>query len=643
MREAKFKTPWLATAALTMIGAFLSTTAFAGINRWTGSGPHDVSVTSLAIDPLNPERVYAGAFREVYRSRNGGLSWTLCLLTSSREETPSRLAIDALSPSSVYAATSEGLFKSTDAGSNWVASPGLSHKLAWSLALDPATPSTVYVGTQDGLLKSTDGGVNWSGRLLAASIFTLLFSREKPPTIFGADFDAPYYPSSPPSMLYKSTDDGKTWSQNNTGIFISPGVLAIDPTSPSILYAGTWYGVYKSGDSGSTWRSSGLQDLGVNAVVVDPLNPSTVYVGTPKGVFRSADAGASWHEFNTGLNDHDYSIFALAIDRTGTRLHAGTYKYGVFDYQIVSGALDLSAGRGNETRVVIGDVDGRVVFRGVDSSGSSTSSPSYGPFSGWYPIALASGPDDLTRVLWKNFDESVALWLLRPEGVQASFRYEVLPGLTASDVAAGAGSDTHVLWTGADGAVVLQTIEASGVVTRSLSVGPYSGWRATAIADGPDGLTRVLWNNDDGRSGLSLVSSDGTLTTARYESAAGWTTLDVAVGSDGLTRILRAHEDGRFALRVADAAGKITTDGAVYPAPEGMTARHIAAGPDGSSRVLFTNPRGDAALGLLSAAGAYQGLVSLTVNFPLAPDLDAHGVRLEHRVLVGATFSFVDE
>ncbi len=576
MREAKFKTPWLATAALTMIGAFLSTTAFAGINRWTGSGPHDVSVTSLAIDPLNPERVYAGAFREVYRSRNGGLSWTLCLLTSSREETPSRLAIDALSPSSVYAATSEGLFKSTDAGSNWVASPGLSHKLAWSLALDPATPSTVYVGTQDGLLKSTDGGVNWSGRLLAASIFTLLFSREKPPTIFGADFDAPYYPSSPPSMLYKSTDDGKTWSQNNTGIFISPGVLAIDPTSPSILYAGTWYGVYKSGDSGSTWRSSGLQDLGVNAVVVDPLNPSTVYVGTPKGVFRSADAGASWHEFNTGLNDHDYSIFALAIDRTGTRLHAGTYKYGVFDYQIVSGALDLSAGRGNETRVV-------------------------------------------------------------------SFRYEVLPGLTASDVAAGAGSDTHVLWTGADGAVVLQTIEASGVVTRSLSVGPYSGWRATAIADGPDGLTRVLWNNDDGRSGLSLVSSDGTLTTARYESAAGWTTLDVAVGSDGLTRILRAHEDGRFALRVADAAGKITTDGAVYPAPEGMTARHIAAGPDGSSRVLFTNPRGDAALGLLSAAGAYQGLVSLTVNFPLAPDLDAHGVRLEHRVLVGATFSFVDE
>ena len=37
MREVKFKTPWLATAALTMIGAFLSTTAFAGINRWTTS------------------------------------------------------------------------------------------------------------------------------------------------------------------------------------------------------------------------------------------------------------------------------------------------------------------------------------------------------------------------------------------------------------------------------------------------------------------------------------------------------------------------------------------------------------------------------------------------------------------------------
>ena len=66
----------------------------------------------------------------------------------------------------------------------------------------------------------------------------------------------------------------------------------------------------------------------VNALAIDPRNPTTLYAGTySRGIFRSTDGGASWREFNRGLTD--FGIAALAIDRTGTRLHAGSLSSGV--------------------------------------------------------------------------------------------------------------------------------------------------------------------------------------------------------------------------------------------------------------------------------------------------------------------------
>ena len=66
--------------------------------------------------------------------------------------------------------------------------------------------------------------------------------------------------------------------------------LAIDPTSPSTLYAGSSRGgVFKSTDGGGSWSAvnSGLThpNLGgrlpvVNALAINPLTPSTVYAGT---------------------------------------------------------------------------------------------------------------------------------------------------------------------------------------------------------------------------------------------------------------------------------------------------------------------------------------------------------------------------
>ena len=108
--------------------------------------------------------------------------------------------------------------------------------------------------------------------------------------------------------------------------------LAIDPQTPSTLYAGTDAGVFQSRDAGATWRavSVGLANTDVQALAIDPQSPSTLYAGTwDRGVFQSRDAGATWRAVNAGLTNTD--VNALAIDpHTPSRLYAGTWGGGVF-------------------------------------------------------------------------------------------------------------------------------------------------------------------------------------------------------------------------------------------------------------------------------------------------------------------------
>ncbi len=64
-----------------------------------------------------------------------------------------------------------------------------------------------------------------------------------------------------------------------------------DPSSPSILYAATPEGIFKSGDGGITWS---MILPGQGSVVLAPSSPSTLYAWTSAGLFRTDDGGAEW-------------------------------------------------------------------------------------------------------------------------------------------------------------------------------------------------------------------------------------------------------------------------------------------------------------------------------------------------------------
>ena len=110
-------------------------------------------------------------------------------------------------------------------------------------------------------------------------------------------------------------------------------VLAINPTTPDILYTGTGNGgVFKSSDGGSHWTeaNTGLTGSQAYALAINPSTPDTLYVAiVSNGVFKTTDGGNNWVRANTGITNT--YVRALAINPiVSDTLYAGTYGGGVF-------------------------------------------------------------------------------------------------------------------------------------------------------------------------------------------------------------------------------------------------------------------------------------------------------------------------
>lgn len=88
--------------------------------------------------------------------------------------------------------------------------------------------------------------------------------------------------------------------------------LAVDPQTPSTIYAGTNAGLFKSTDGAASWSSVGGQPSNFFAVAIDPQTPSTVYGGTGGQVLKSINGAATWQRATSGIPVQIVS--ALAID-----------------------------------------------------------------------------------------------------------------------------------------------------------------------------------------------------------------------------------------------------------------------------------------------------------------------------------------
>jgi hypothetical protein len=98
---------------------------------------------------------------------------------------------------------------------------------------------------------------------------------------------------------------------------------------PPAVWAGTDAGIFKSAGGGA-WTAAGLPGVEIGALAVDPESPSTLWAATlGSGVYRSS-SGVGWHRAGAGLAHPD--VFALAIlPSDPPRLYAGTFGGGVYE------------------------------------------------------------------------------------------------------------------------------------------------------------------------------------------------------------------------------------------------------------------------------------------------------------------------
>ena len=300
-----------------------------GVYRSTDGGSSWTNLTSaftplsLAIDPSNSDVIYAGVYDAVYKTTNGGTTWTKETNGLSTAALIDTIVIDPSNPNTIYAGGGQfaggGVFKSIDGGVNWtqmdsglvVSMGGIPSVLA--LALDPLSTNTLYVGGNTGLQagKTTNGAASWTpltvpfGFVLGIAIHPVNDS-----IVFTAG----------PFLLNKSINGGTTWTSPLSGFTQS---IAIDPNTPSTMYADGSVGtsctplcatqtntVYKSTDTGDTWSVAGaLPSVNVGYVqtgplVIDPGDTSTLYLGGDTGVSKSTDGGVTWTLVmpSTGIN-----------------------------------------------------------------------------------------------------------------------------------------------------------------------------------------------------------------------------------------------------------------------------------------------------------------------------------------------------
>lgn len=169
---------------------------------------------------------------------------------------------------------------------------------------------------------------------------------------------AEYYLALASGGIFKTTNNGTTFEPvfENEAVY-SVGCLAIDPTNPNVIWAGTGEnnnqrsvaygdGVYVSRDGGKSWHNAGLETSEhIGMIAIDPHDGNHLYVaaygplwsaGGERGVYETKDGGATWDQIlyvseHTGFNEIHMDpnqtniLYALAHQR---RRHVFTYLSG---------------------------------------------------------------------------------------------------------------------------------------------------------------------------------------------------------------------------------------------------------------------------------------------------------------------------
>ncbi|MBM2813834.1 MAG: glycosyl hydrolase [Ignavibacteria bacterium] len=304
-----------------------------------------IGISDIAISPTNPNIVYVatgdadGANASppspfsigIVKTVDGGDTWTITNLAYelANGKKIGRILVHPTNPNLVLATTNDGIYKTTNGGNSWTGAVKGINFIDMEFA--PGNPDIVYASTrgwssQSSIYKSENSGDSWA---LIKSIsdcnrIAIAVTPVGPNNIYalGANQSGAFQ-----SFLY-SDDKGKTWNetssssnmvnilgwQDGTGNDANRGqgwydlALAVSPYDEGKIFIGG-INIWMSGDVGSTWKMVAHWTGYYNKPFVHAdhhdlvftSNKEVLFSANDGGLYKSTDQGNSWKDLTDGL------------------------------------------------------------------------------------------------------------------------------------------------------------------------------------------------------------------------------------------------------------------------------------------------------------------------------------------------------
>ncbi len=621
-----------------------------------------LSIGDIAISSSHPDHIWVGTGeannrnsspwgRGVYRSTDGGQTWTLTGLEETRHI--GRVLIHPTNPNIVYVAAvghlfgpneERGVYKTTDGGQSWEKVLYIDEDTgAVDLFMDPTDPDLLYAamyqrrrrafgfiggGPGSGLYKTTDGGRGWvelkDGLPEGTKGAIGLHVSASSPNVIMATVEADS------GGIFRSEDRGESWSKMND---LNPrpmyySYLRIDPNDDQHVFVlGTY--VNESWDGGETFARLDFFPYGTygegvhvdnHALWIDPGDSDHMLLGNDGGFYYSFDGGKRWTIVNNLSIGQFYDV---AFDMSEPYNLYG----GLQDNQSVSGPSATRSVKGILNRHWTMTDFGDGMYQQADPLDPEyvyTSSQGAGIIR-YHPVtrdrkAIRPSPSDTAETYRFHW---TAPFIISPHDPETLY----LGGNKLF-----ATRDRGVTWTESEDLsrqIDPDTLRIMGVVWDSTALsrndGVSSYGQITTLSESPR-RAGLLWiGTDDGSVG---VSTDGGAT---------WSDL-----SDNFSTLPRAMVVSRVeASHARDGRAYVAFDGhwdddyepyLVVTDDFGQSWRSIAAGLDAPVRVVREHPDNPNALfagtdlGVFVSLNAGGSWTRLNNNMPRVPvfDLEIH-------------------
>jgi photosystem II stability/assembly factor-like uncharacterized protein len=267
-----------------------------GGKTWTRTGQGVaglLQVESLAFDPADRRVLYAGTWRQAFRTRDAGSSWSRIAEGMVLDATVYSWDFDRADSKDIWVSTCGWVYRSHDGGDRWTRyQTGFTNRRSHSVRRDPRRPGTVYAATVGGLHRSSDGGATWTRISRETLVVTALEVDARTGRLYvGTEGEGVFY----------SDDAGSTLESGSQGLPESRvSEFAADPNDAERVF---FFRAF-AGDETGVWEAKGRQ---VRKVSLDPLPASAslaalrgpggktvLLVAASSGVRVSRDGGARW-------------------------------------------------------------------------------------------------------------------------------------------------------------------------------------------------------------------------------------------------------------------------------------------------------------------------------------------------------------